>query len=169
MLTARSRSSPIADWTKKVVVSVGGISCVAIIFLVLMTVYDVAMRTFFNKPMMGSQEYTQYLMVIIAFCAMAWRVFEGGHVSVEILVDRLSRRTQVYFDLFNHAIVLFLSALIAWNSVAESMNTYRFGQRSSITDIPQWPFYLVVTTGYTLIFLAVAVKTAESIREAVKK
>ena len=70
----------------------------AIIFIVMMTVcLNVLMRYAFNRPIMGVEEITEYLLLLITFIGSAWLLREEGHVGVDILMVRLSPRMQALF------------------------------------------------------------------------
>lgn len=66
---------------------------------------DVAARYFFNQPIGWMLEFVQHSLLSILFLGLAWLTREGGHVSIEILVDAVPPGMR--------RILLFISVLIA--------------------------------------------------------
>jgi TRAP-type C4-dicarboxylate transport system permease small subunit len=70
---------------------------IAGILLLVMTLiinYNVFMRYFIGKPPVWAIEITEWILLYSAFLAAAWVLKEEGHVVIDILVVRLSRKNQ---------------------------------------------------------------------------
>ena len=145
----------------------GIVAVVVLVFMMLLTVSDVVLRYFFNKPIMASAELTEYMMVIVSFLGIAWCATKGSHIKVDLLVGRWSNKSQAVIDIINAILVLGLAVLIASQSFNESMVAIQMGRASEITDIPHFPFYLVIVLGYVLLFLVMIGILVRSIRKAV--
>jgi TRAP-type C4-dicarboxylate transport system permease small subunit len=143
----------------------------AIIFLVAMmmlTVIDVVMRLLFDKPVTASVEFTEYLMLFVAFLGLAWCAIKGGHIKVEIIVGRLSVRVQEIINSINALIVMGLCFFLGWMAVAESSASREVGFASQITGIPDWPFYILVGFGFAIMFFAMTMILVHSVYKVVK-
>jgi len=144
---------------------------VSIIFLVVMmmlTVTDVVMRLVFDKPVTASMEFTEYLMLFVVFSGLAWCALKDGHIKVEIIIGRLSARVQEIINSVNALVVMGLCGFLAWMAFSESPVTREMGFASEITGIPDWPFYILVTFGFALMFLAMTTILVHSVYKAVK-
>jgi len=65
---------------------------VAVLFLLAVMIgigLDVAARYFLNEPIGWMQEFVQHSLLFILFLGMPWLTREGGHVSIDMLVDAL--------------------------------------------------------------------------------
>ena len=134
--------------------------------MMMLTVTDVCLRYIFNRPIMASQEITEYLMVIVGFLGFAWCAFKGMHIKVNLVVGRFSQRTQAIIDTVNHVIIIGLSIFIALQAFSESFSARELGRGSDITGIPDFPFYLVVFFGYFLLLLVMIPLLINSIKKA---
>ena len=146
----------------------GVVAVAVLVCMMMLTVCDVVLRYFFNSPLISSMEITEYMMVIVGFLGLAWCALKGMHIKVQLIVGRFSERAQGIIDVINSLIILGLCALIASKSFTESMVAREMGRVSDITDIPHYPFYLIIVLGYILLFLAVITLLVRSATKAVK-
>jgi TRAP-type C4-dicarboxylate transport system permease small subunit len=147
----------------------GVVGVVALTFMMLLTVCDVCLRYFFNRPIMASAEFTEYLMLVTGFLGMGWCAVKNTHIKVELIVGRFPDKAQGIVDTINAIIILGLSAFIALQSFSEGMTARAMGKASSITDIPHYPFYMIVVLGYILLFFAMLPILVQSIKKASKR
>ncbi|MEJ2365297.1 MAG: TRAP transporter small permease [Deltaproteobacteria bacterium] len=68
-------------------------ACTALTMVILVTVH-VLSRALFKKPLMGTVELEELMIVILVFLGMAYTQVKGMHISVDFLTSRLSERTQ---------------------------------------------------------------------------
>ena len=62
--------------------------------LMLMTACDVLSRSFFNKPIAGTLELSEYMMAVIILLGAAYTQQVQGHVGVDFLTSKFSPRGQ---------------------------------------------------------------------------
>lgn len=73
----------------------GGVGAAASVFMLcLLIMVSVIARYVFNRPFLYVDEIASYLLVSLVFLGLAYTLREGGHIRVEMLVDRLSRRAR---------------------------------------------------------------------------
>ncbi len=70
----------------------GLISSVATFLMMLVVVANIVGRYLFNRPLTGTLEFTESLLVIIIFLSIALTQYDGGHIRVNILTRRLPKR-----------------------------------------------------------------------------
>lgn len=137
--------------------------------MMLLTVADVILRYFFNSPINGSAEYTRNMMVAVGFLGLAWSALKGGHIKVDLVVGKMfSQRGQAVIDSINHLVVLGLSILLGSQALSQSMVVRHLQLKSTITGIPVFPFYLIVTFGFIMLLLASIILLVHSISKVVK-
>ena len=134
--------------------------------LMLLTVANVILRDFFNKPIMGTPELSEFMMVLVVFLALAWCAITRKHVKVELVVNRFSPRIQAIFNGITLLLTLGIFVIITWQSVLESMVVY---DTTSLLRIPHTPFYWTMTFGLGLFCLSILVLIIENIIEARKR
>ena len=148
--------------------SFGVVAVIVLIFMMMMTVSDVVLRYFFNRPIMASAEMTEYMMVIVGFLGIAWCATKGTHIKVELIVGKWSPRAQGIMDIINAVAVIAVSVLIASQSLNEGFVAKQMGRASEITDIVHYPFYWLIVFGYVLMFLVMLAILVRSVRKVVK-
>jgi TRAP-type C4-dicarboxylate transport system permease small subunit len=92
---------------------------IGIAFLMVMmlaSVIDVLGRFFFNMPLPGSYEIVQYSMVAAVFFCFGHIQMVGGNISVEVVVDRLSRKLQDVIQFITTVVAIVLFAYFTYSS-----------------------------------------------------
>ena len=146
----------------------GVVAVVVLVCMMMLTVVDVCLRYFFNNPIMGSMEVTEYMMVIVGFLGLAWCALKGMHIKVELIVGRFSQRAQAVVNIINSLLVMGICGLIASRSLTEGFVAREMGRQSDITDIVHYPFYWIIVFGYALMFFVILTLLVQNVRKAVK-
>ncbi len=143
------------------------LASVVLVAMMLLTVSDVCLRYFLNRPIIGATELTENMMVCMAFFALAWCAGQQGHLKVDLVVMRFSSRVQAVFDSLTLSVGMIMVALIAWRSFMEGMAVRELNIISSLLRIPAFPFYYVVAAGSALLCLMMAGQLIQNINKAV--
>ncbi len=120
---------------------------IALAVMMLLTTADVLGRYFFNSPVLGAYEITEYLMLIMVFSFLALAQSQKAHINVDIVYNRLPARLQQILERFNHIVCLLMMILVTWKSaerIAELKNT---GEASLLLKIPDYPFAIFLVIG----------------------
>ncbi len=128
----------------------------SLFIMMLLTAADVAGRYLFNMPILGAFELTEFLVLILIFSFLARAQAEKTHVSVELLVGRLSKRWRTALRIFNHAVCLTLMVLFVWMTTLRAFELKEFAEASSNLGIPKYPFALFVVIGCVVLGLEYA-------------
>jgi tripartite ATP-independent transporter DctM subunit len=147
-------------WLSRRLNNVGTVLLVA---MMLVTTIDVIGRYIFNSPLRGASEIAEFLQVIVVFFGVAYTATQKGHVAVDFLFTRLPQRGQRFLIRFVSLVSAALFAVIAWESVAQSL-VFKASMRSSpVLEIPDWPFVLVVAFGSGLLSIVLLGDFVESL------
>jgi TRAP-type C4-dicarboxylate transport system permease small subunit len=136
--------------------------------LMLLTVGDVVLRYFFNAPILGSFELTEFILVVIVFFAIPWATAQKANVRVDLFVDRLPSKVRTVFNIVACFLSVFVTALFAWYTVPQAIYIWRLYSVSDMLDIPAYPFYFMVAFGFFLLFFVLVANLIEFIKEMVK-
>lgn len=123
------------------------LGCVALFAMMGLTVVDVVGRYAFNSPLLGAFELTEFLVLIMVFSFVGYTQAEKSHVTVEILVDRLPRKTQSFIDLFNYGVGLILMTLVTWKGFEKAMEAWATGESPMNLPVPDYPFVFFMAFG----------------------
>lgn len=118
--------------------------------LMLLTVGDVMGRSFFNKPIPGTFELSEYMLAVIVLLGAAYTQQVKGHVGVDFLTSRYAPRTQAVLQALTTLAGLLIIAVLVWQGYLEGIH------EKAVSDqlrVPQWPFKLLVAAGGLLLWL----------------
>ncbi|NQU69857.1 MAG: TRAP transporter small permease [Rhodospirillales bacterium] len=112
--------------------------------LTVLVCFDVAVRNFHLFAMPWSLEVAEYSLLLITFLGAPWVLETGGHISIDIVVDRLDaaarrrmRTTSYAVGALVCALLLFASCVTLWKSYSDHtmiMETLEF---------PEWVLFLL--------------------------
>jgi TRAP-type C4-dicarboxylate transport system permease small subunit len=88
--------------------------CVFIIMFLISA--DVMGRFFFGKPVMGTYEIGQTLMVFIVFFGLAYTQMTGGNVTVETFIRNFGPKARLALSIFVAVVGLLLFSLMTYSS-----------------------------------------------------
>jgi TRAP-type C4-dicarboxylate transport system permease small subunit len=139
---------------RKAVHQAGYAACFIGMFLViplmLLTVGDVLGRSFFNKPIPGTFELSEYMLAVIVLLGAAYTQQVKGHVGVDFLTSRCAPKIQAVLQAVTALAGLGIIAILVWQGYLEGIHA------KAVSDqlrVPQWPFRLLVAAGGLLLWL----------------
>ena len=131
------------------------VAMTVLVAMMLLTVADVAMRYAFRKPILGSLELSEYMMVCVVFLALPWCAALGRQVKVDLVVARFKPRMQAVVDSLTILFSLVVGVIITWRSLTESLTLLQYNKVSSLLYIPTYIFYLIMSAGFTILCLVI--------------
>ena len=132
----------------------GYISGTLIILAAIVMLYDVISRYIFESPSLYASYAAAFLMLGAVFLGTAYALQAGGHVNVEIFVDKMKPLPQKVVltigYLFSMVFVLFLSRA----SLTFAMRAYanKWGAQGNL-PIPSVILYGIMFVGTALLFI----------------
>lgn len=120
---------------------------IALAFMMLLTTTDVLGRYFFNSPVLGAYEITEYLMLIMVFSYLALAQSQKAHINVDIVFNRLPARLQRILERFNHIVCLLVMILVTWKSAQRIAELKSTSEASLLLKIPDYPFAIFLVIG----------------------
>lgn len=145
------------------------VSVITLVALVLLVTTDVVMRYFFARPIPGSDEITTYMMISVGFLGLGLTALNDQHIKVELIVEHFPRLGQKVIVIINYCIVVGVSGLLGFEAFEEAMLVKKMHLASSITNIPSWPFYLIVTLGFFLLMVAALMLLVQTVSKGGKE
>ena len=112
-------------------------------------------RKVFNYSSNGFLEVQWYLFAAAFLLAAGYTLLQGEHVKVDVIASRLSKRTQIWIDVFGF--VFFLTPVcltVLWYGIPFFIQGYVSDEMSSNAGgLVRWPVYLMMPLGFTLLLL----------------
>jgi TRAP-type C4-dicarboxylate transport system permease small subunit len=126
-----------------------------IVAMMLLTVIDVLGRKFFNRPVYGAYEISEFMLVIVVFFSIVCCESKKGHISIGLVVSRFRRRTQDVIDSIMYLIFLVASCLLTWRLWLYGVTVWRNNLTSGVLQIPIYPVVFLASLGGVLLTLVV--------------
>ena len=130
-----------------------------IIWLILASTLISAVNAIVRKTLnVSSNAYLEvqwYLFAATFLLAAGYTLLNGDHVRIDVVAGRLSRRTQIWMDVFGFICFLMpVCIAILWCSIPFFLNGYRSGEMSSNAGgLLRWPVFLMMPLGFGLLML----------------
>ncbi|MFC1917222.1 TRAP transporter small permease subunit [Chloroflexota bacterium] len=93
--------------------------------------YEVISRYVFNKPTIWATEVGGYLFVATGFLAAAYVVHLGGHIRVDIIVDRFPAGLKRAADAFTLTLAMVYSVVLCWQGWNMAWRAYTYDWHAS--------------------------------------
>ena len=138
--------------------------CVALLIaMIVVTVYQVFMRSVVNNATSWSEEVALLLMIWFGYLGMALGVRERVHISIEFVFDRLPRRAQMVVEAIGRILVgVFSFAMVREGVHLTSISTV---QRLPATRLPRSSLYIVLVPAGFLMLLYIVETAMKTIRD----
>src|SRR4030042_2635429 len=91
------------------------IAMVTVGMIMMLTVTDVFMRYVFARPITGSTEMTEFMMVFLIMSIVP-TAMANGHIRVDILMERLTPKGQALFDSITIFAGSWLVVIMGWRA-----------------------------------------------------
>ena len=118
--------------------------------MMFLTVVDVTGRKFFDAPITGSYELTEFMLALIVFSAVGYTQIQKGHIAMEALVSRFSTRAQGVVESIVYLISIGLVATLTWQLAAHAKRTWMGNNVSGVLNLPLYPFLIAAAFGSLL-------------------
>jgi TRAP-type C4-dicarboxylate transport system permease small subunit len=106
----------------------------ALAAMCLMVFGNVALRHFFDSGINTSEELSRFMFIWLTFLGAIVAMREGGHLGVDMVVRRLSGRTQLAAVLLAQLIILVCCAVLLWGLLRQhSLNVANTGMVTGIS------------------------------------
>jgi TRAP-type C4-dicarboxylate transport system permease small subunit len=133
----------------RILIIVAGVVLVVMIFL---TCSNVFIRIVW-VPIKGTYELMGYFGAVITALALGYTQIRQGHISVDILVVRFSKRTQRILNALNNLICMVFFAVVAWRIAQYATTLWRTGEVTETLRIVYYPFTYSVALGCAVLAL----------------
>mgnify|MGYP001055087291 CR=1 FL=1 len=155
-------------WLSPLIATVNSIGASVIVVLMLVTVTNVVGRRFFNHPIPGNVECSEFMLAIMTSFFIAQCELLRGHVTVGVVVSRLRQRAQDIIDSIMYLFFLVVSCLLTWRLFVYALQELH-GHISVVLKVPDYPFLFIATLGFALLSLVVLVHFLLFLAGALKK
>ncbi len=119
----------------KILSYIGG---AALTFMMLITVADVILRAG-GRPILGTYEIVAFSLAIVVGFTIPKVSLDRGHVYMEIVLDKVSKRNKAILNTFTRVLCLILFAIVGYNLFLIGNELITSGEVSSTLKLPFYP------------------------------
>jgi TRAP-type mannitol/chloroaromatic compound transport system permease small subunit len=116
---------------------------------------NAAVRKTFDISSNAYLEAQWYLFATAFLLASGYTLLNGEHVKIDVISHRLSKRAQIWIDVFGFVVFLTpVCAAVLFFGIPFFLQGYRSGEMSSNAGgLIRWPVYLMMPLGFGLLLL----------------
>lgn len=137
----------ISEWSGKIVSFV-------IYIGILMLVFEVVARYFFDSPTIWAHGYSQRLFGSYFILVGAFTLLKDAHVRVDIIYQRFSLRVRAMLDIFNYALLILWTSVLVKEGITFFLNSWEIREVDEMALAhPVYPVKFLLVVGVALILL----------------
>ena len=123
------------------------LGAIALLSMMFLTTADVVGRYFFNKPVLGAFELTEFLVLILIFSFLAHSQAKKSHVAVDLIFDHLPAKIRTAVNFLNHLVCFGFMILIAYRGIIRALEIMEYHEATTNLGIVKYPFAFFVVLG----------------------
>ena len=139
----------ISHYLNQILIYIAGLFLIAMIFL---TCANVFLRLVWI-PVRGTFELMGYFGAVLTAFVLGYTQIRRGHIAVDIVVLRFSKRAQGILKAINNVICMVFFALAAWQISRYATNLWETGEVTETLQIIYYPFAYGVALGCAVLSL----------------
>jgi TRAP-type C4-dicarboxylate transport system permease small subunit len=144
------------------------IGMVVLTAMMVLTVSDVILRTFFRHPILGGTEITEFMMIALSF-GMGWCLLKEKVIRMGLLVDRLSIKKQALIMSITYTLGAVVLVMITGRTFQEAFIIHDSHAVSGILRIPTYPFYALLAFSLGILTVAAITLVIKNITKVCEK
>lgn len=138
---------------------VARVSAWLIVPLVLIVAMDVVLRYIFNRPTTWSWDITVQLLGALTMLSGGYILLTGGHVSVDAVTMRWSRRKKAIIELVTSVFFFFAIGVMLWSTADAAWSSLKIRECfPSFFAAPIYQLKIIIVLGAFLLLLQGIVK-----------
>jgi C4-dicarboxylate transporter, DctQ subunit len=130
------------------------ISAIIMGLITVLVCTDIVMRYFFNKPIQGSLESSEYGLLFMTLLAAAWLVRKDKHVRMELVLHTFKPATQAYVNGITSILCVLICGLVTYYGILVVIDRYQTNHRLTTTLEPlSYPLMSIIPLCFLLLII----------------
>ncbi len=139
-----------------------------IMFLMFFASTEILGRYLFNSPVPGHVELVELIMAGVVFFGIAYTERVGGHVRMELFVNRvLKGRAYHIAETITAALSFFVYIFILIFSFKATLFAYQIGDNTAYLYWPTWPSKIAIPIGSFFLCIRFIIEIIQHIPQAI--
>lgn len=147
----------IIDSLDRIIQIVGQLTSYSILLIIIIILYEVVLRYFFNSPTTWVHEVSGWLQTLLIMFGGAYALQKGYFIRVDVLYNYFSKKTQFFIDLLISTtfFVIFAYILIYFGfKFAYSSLLMKELSSTGVWKGPVWPIKFTLPIGSILLVIS---------------
>ena len=130
--------------------------------MIAITGANIVIRIFW-LPIRGTFELMGYFGAIVTAFALGYTQIKRGHIAVDIVVLRFSKKTQKILQTVNHLVCMAFFIIVTWQVYKYATTLWETGEVTETLQIVYFPFTYAVALGCLILAFTFFVDFLKSI------
>lgn len=130
------------------------VAALALVAMMLLTIADIVMKNLFHRPLSGTFELVEFLMVISVFFGMPEVFRSQSNICVDLIDHLVNICTQAAIRIFGALSSLLFLLILAWAMLGPAWDTVAYPQNTQEIGIPLFAYWVPILLGTALMIAA---------------
>jgi len=160
------RKSPVRRAYEGLLTGLNVIGAIWTFIMMLIIVYDVVAREFFNAPFAGTAEIIRNTIVIILFFQIAHVLRKGHHIRTNVIYDRLplkGKQILLALTCLLGAVLFGFMAYVSWEPAVDALVNKHYEGEGAMR-VPTFPARFAIVIGSALMCIQYLVMIFDAFR-----
>jgi tripartite ATP-independent transporter DctM subunit len=136
--------------------------------MVILVTAHVLSRAIFNKPLVGTVELEELMIVILVFCGIAYTQITRNHISVDFITARLPKSMRNVVSTATSLVNTLFFLALSWQSLVQSRAQMSDGTSTFDLQIPLFWVMWIVALGFLLFALGTLTEFLKIAQDSIK-
>lgn len=123
---------------------------IAMTFMILIIVIDVAGREFFNHPLTGAYELVEFCMGMLCPVSVTYCIYKEQDICVDLLYQHFPKGVRKLIMLFANTFVLIVGVLLLWQSWYLVQDILSMETTTPLLSLAMWPVAVCVFLSFLI-------------------
>jgi len=136
------------------------VGCIVYGIMALIVVANVVGRFVFHKPVKGTVELVEIMMLFIAFFAVPFAAKQRTHITVGLFVHRFPRQLQKRVFQIGYFLSAVIAGIITYQAIVNTLDAIgKLHETTPVLFIPFAPLKFVMAFGCLILFIVLLLDT----------
>jgi TRAP-type C4-dicarboxylate transport system permease small subunit len=126
---------------------------ITVFAMMALMVLDVCVRFVTGKPILGTFEIVEVLMVVIVFMSLANTQIKKGHINLDMFITSMPKKISGILYIVIYALAVVMSAIMVRASFREMLGVYHSHKTTATLQFSVFPFHIILFVGVVFLFL----------------
>ena len=131
------------------------IGAASLVGMMALTCVDVVGR-YFKHPVFGSVELVTFMGVFVVAMSLPFTHQTNGHIGVEIIISKLSRKSRAIVDIITGLLSFGLFSTVTWQMFEYSYKMRKSGEVSMNLELPEYMIIFMVAFCFVIFSCIIA-------------